>query len=78
MTDAARGQRNAGVGRTVIQIDRISIRADGLPAGEDNILDVSTALIPGSWTEDPGIPALQADLRLLQIEERQPQAIDCS
>ena len=63
---------------SVIKIDGVSIRADRLPARKHDILDVSAALIGSFRTEHPGVSPLQTDLRLLQVKERQAQAIDAS
>jgi len=76
--DAARGQRNAGIGRAVIKSYGIPVRADGLPTRENDIVDISATFIWRFRTEYPRNSALQAYLRPLQIEERQPQAIDTS
>jgi hypothetical protein len=51
-------QCNRGIAGAVVQIDCVSIRADRLPAREDDILHISVALIVGLRPEDPGVSAL--------------------
>ena len=77
-TNAARGQCHAGVARPVIHLNRVAIRADGLPTGEDDVFHVSTALIGFFRPEHPGVPALQADRRIMKIEESKAQTINAS
>ena len=77
-TNAARSQRHTGIACSVIQIDSVSICADGLSARKHDVFHVSATLIRCFRTEDPGITSLQADLRTFQIEEREAQAIDAS
>jgi hypothetical protein len=76
--DAAPGKRNAGVGSAIIKIDGVPVRADGLSAGENDVIDVSDTFIGGFRSEYPGISALQANLWLLQIEEREAKAINAA
>ncbi len=76
--DAPCRQGNAGISSTVIQIDRVSISPDSLSARKHNVIHVSTTFITRLRAEDPGISALQTDLRLFKIEERQAEAIDAS
>jgi hypothetical protein len=56
--DAGPDKRDAGVGRSVIKIDGISVRVYGLSARKDDIINVSDTFIRGFWSEYPGIPAL--------------------
>ncbi len=48
------------------------------PQGNTTSVHVSNALVGGFRTEDPRVPALQADCRFLQIEERQTETINAS
>lgn len=57
---------------------RVTVQPDRLPAREDDILDISAALIRRFRTEDPRVPALQANLRILQIEQRQTNPVDAA
>src|ERR1035437_3014331 len=77
-TDAAGGHRHAGICRTVIKVDGVSICADGLSARKHNSLHVSAQLIRGFRAEHAGVSPLQAYIRMFQIEERQTQAINAA
>src|SRR6185437_16549486 len=69
---------NAGIRRAVVEMDRISIGADDLPAGEHNVLDIAIALIRGLRAKHPGVSSPQANFRPFQIKERKAQAINTS
>ena len=77
-SNAARGQRHAGVGRAVVKANGIPIRVDRLPAWENHPTDISAAFIGSFGTEYPGIAPLQAYLRLLEIEERDSETINAT
>jgi len=51
--DAPGGQSDAGIGRSVIQLDGVSIRSDGLPAREHNIVHIAVPFIRSLRPEDP-------------------------
>jgi hypothetical protein len=50
---ASSGQSYARIGCSVIQVDGIPIRADGLAAWEHNVVHVSDALVWGVGTKNP-------------------------
>src|ERR1035437_2321548 len=77
-TDAAGGHRHAGICRSVIKMNGVSIRADGLSARKHNSLHVSAQLIWCFRAEHPGVRPLQAYIWMFQIEERQTQAINAA
>src|ERR1035441_4020394 len=52
-SDAARGQCDAGIGCTVIQVDRVSVSSDGLSAREDDIVHIAVPFIRSLWPEYP-------------------------
>ena len=76
--NAARGQRHARVGRAVVKMNRVPVGPDGLAAWENHTADISGAFIGRFGAEDPGVAPLQAYLRLLEIEERDPETINAS
>jgi hypothetical protein len=51
--NASRGQRYAGVGRSVIEVDGVPVSADGLSARKHDVIDVSATFIGGFGPEDP-------------------------
>ncbi len=57
--NAAGRQRHAGVSRPVVQVNRVTVSADGLTAREDDLTAVSATLLRGFRAEDPAISALQ-------------------
>ena len=67
--DATSSQGHAGVSRSVIKINGVSVRADGLTTGENDVADISSALVWGFRPKYPGISALQAHIWLLEIEQ---------
>ena len=75
-TDACSGKGNAGIGCSVVNVDGVAIGGDGLAAREDDVMDVSDALVGSFRTEDPRVSALQADLRLVEVKKSEAQAID--
>ena len=77
-THACRGQSDAGIGRSVIEVDGVAIRADGLTAREHDVVHISDALVGGFGTEDPFVSAFEADLGLVDVKEREAEAIDAS
>ena len=74
-TDAPGCQRNAGIAGAVIQIDRVSIRADRLSAGEDDIFHIPVTLVLSLRPEHPRVSALQADARILKVKQRRAQTV---
>lgn len=68
-TYAARGDGHTGIRCAVIQVDRVSVRADRLSAGEYNVADISAALVRSFWTKHPGVSSLQADIWTIEIKE---------
>ena len=75
-SDAAGSQSYARIGRSVIQVDRVSVGCDSLSAREDNIAHITAPFIGRFWSEDPRIAALQANIRPFQIEEREAKSIN--
>jgi hypothetical protein len=56
--DAAGSQGHAGVSRSVVEENSISIRADCLATGENDVADIASTLIWGFRSKYPGISAL--------------------
>jgi hypothetical protein len=76
--DATSSQRHAGISRSVIKKNGVSILADGLTTWKDDIANIASSLVWGFWPKNPGITALQAHIWLLKIEQSESQAIDAS
>src|SRR5579871_1932177 len=74
--NAAGGEGDAAVGGAVVHRDRIAVVADGLAAGEDDVVDVALALVLFFGREDPLIAAQQTALGALQVEERESQPVN--
>src|SRR5580765_4327621 len=56
----------------------VSVRPDGLPAGKDDVSNISGSFIIGFWAKHPGISALKTNVRPVDIEESEPEAIDAA
>src|ERR1700730_5918519 len=52
LVDAAGGEAHAGVCTAVVEVDRVAVWADGVAAGEDDVVDVSEALVGLFGPED--------------------------
>ena len=74
--NAAAGQRDAGIGGTVIEIDGVTVGCHGVAARKDDVLNISVTFVVRFGREHPGIAAIQAFVRLFKIEERETEAID--
>jgi len=70
--NAAGCEGHAGVGTSIIEVDTIAIRADGLAAREDYVTDVAYHLVHGLRPEDPLVAPQQAMLRPFEIEQCKP------
>ena len=57
-------------------MNSVSVLPDGLSAGEYDAVDVPSALVWSFGTKYPGVATLQANIRLLEIEKSETQAID--
>src|SRR5450432_56247 len=68
--DAAGRQRDAGVGGTVINVQRVTVGADGGPTGKRDVANVAEPLVRRLGTEDPRVAAREAVLGVLEIEQR--------
>src|SRR2546430_1860816 len=68
-SNASRRQRDAGIRRAVVEIDRVTVGADGVSARECDIADVSVALVIRFGPEDPRIPAKETLIGLVEREE---------
>ena len=66
--NASSGQGYTGIGCSVIQIDGVTIRADGLAARKNNVTYISATFIWGLGAEHPRVPSLQADFRPLEVK----------
>ena len=77
-TNAPSGHRHARIGCSVIEMNGVSILSDGLSARKDDISNISRPLIVGFGAKHPGISSLQADIRPIDIEESESQAIDAA
>jgi len=75
-TNAAGGHGHARICCSVIEVNGVTIRSNCLSAGKDDIPNISRPLIVGFGAKHPGIPSLQADIRPINVEEREPQTID--
>src|SRR5687768_11617700 len=71
LANAAGCQGDAGIRRPVVEVDRVLVGANRVAAGEGDVGDVAFALVAGLGSEDPRIPAQQAVIRSLEVEERQ-------
>jgi hypothetical protein len=56
----------------------VSVGSDGLSARKDNISNVPRSLIIGFGAKHPGISTLQADIRSVNVEKSESQAIDAA
>jgi hypothetical protein len=60
---------NTGIRRPVVKDDRIAVRSDRQTARKNDIVHIPKSLIRLLWTENPGFPTLEADIRTFQVEE---------
>src|SRR5437016_2946159 len=74
--DAATRQSNTRIGGAVIKIDGVLIRANRVTAGKYDVLHISVAFIVRLGRKHPGIPANQALVRFLKVEQSQAEPID--
>jgi hypothetical protein len=49
-----------------------------LSTREYNVADISAPLVGGIRTEHPGVSSLEANIRPIEIKEREAEAIDAS
>ena len=59
-------------------MNRVSIRADGLAAGKNNVTHISATLVWGLGAEHPRVSSLEADFRPLEVKECEAKPIDAS
>src|SRR5439155_12431015 len=74
--DTAAGQGDAGVGGTVVKIDAVAIRLERIAARKNHIAHVPVPLVVLLGPEDPMVTPEEADLRVFQVEKRQPEPVD--
>src|SRR5260370_6224484 len=77
-TDAASSHGHTRVTCPVIEVNAISIRADGLSTREYNVENVTSSLIWSFWTEHPRVSSLQTDIWLVEVEKSETKAIDAA
>ena len=66
--NAALCQGNAGIGRTVVDIDGVPVRPQRISAREYDVLHIAASFVIGLGPEDPGVSPKQATLGLLKID----------
>ena len=76
--DVACGKRDTGIGSSVIEVDRVSIRVDRLSTWKHYIVHVSSAFIWSFGSEHPGFASLKAKIRPFEIEQCEAQTIDAA
>src|SRR5579862_6785442 len=74
--DAPFGEGEAGVGRAVVEPQRVAVGAEGVAAREGDVRDVALALVDGRRAEDPRVAAGEARLRLVEREERRAEPVE--
>lgn len=74
--NATCSHRHAGIGRPVVEANRISICVDGLAAGKYNVVHIAVALVRSLGSKHPGISPLQTDVGLVQIKEGETQTVN--
>src|SRR5271166_3388431 len=72
--NAAVGQRDAGIRGAIIQIDGVAIGGNRVAAGKHHVLNIAVAFVLGLRSKHPGISAIEAFFRLLQIKQSQAEA----
>jgi hypothetical protein len=73
-----RGQADAGVGGTVVEVEDIGVGLVDQAAGEHDVGHVAGDLVLGVRPEDPLIRAAQDVGGVLEFEERQPRAVEAA
>jgi len=76
--NAASCRRHAGVAGPVVEIDGISVGPNGLPARKDDLGDISVPLVYGLGAEDPAVSALQAHIRLVEVEQSETETVNAA
>jgi hypothetical protein len=56
----------------------LAVLTNRVPTREDDVVDISGALIRSFWPEDPLVSPEQTAFRLLEIEKGQAESIECS
>ena len=69
---------DARIGCTVVNVDGVAVIADRKAARKHDIGHVSLTLVRRFRPKDPGIATRQADIRLFQFEQSQPDAVESS
>src|SRR6185436_19270988 len=75
LANAARGERNAGIGRAVVQIDRVAVGTQRVAAREGDVPDVPLALVRRFGTEDPCVAAQETVLRTVERQQGDAETI---
>ena len=78
LADAARGERNAGIGRAVIEVDPVVVRVKRIATWKCDVADIAFALVVRFGSEDPGIATQETVLRGVEIKESRAQSIETS
>src|SRR5689334_17278126 len=76
LPDASGGQRDARVCRPIVQIDGVAVVAECVAARKRDIIDVAFALVGRLGTENPRISPGETDLRLVEFEESDSEAVE--
>jgi hypothetical protein len=69
------GDGDRGIGGAVVDAERVGLLVVHPTAGEDDVVDVAGPLIVGLGTQHPVVAPVEDDIRLLEVQERQPGAV---
>src|SRR5690349_15499493 len=78
LLDAPRGERDARVRGAVVEVERIAIGADRVPARKGDVADVAGSLVGCLGAKDPGVAASDAMVRMFEIEQRKTEPVQAA